>query len=308
MGSKECHDSELPIPVEVSTHNDNQVEFEAGRLKSFVSNWQQLTSGPFIIEMVTGAKMPLNDMAQVESLEAPKNQVQANLLHEADQEIEKLLHMKVIQKAEHEEGEVISPIFLVPKPDGSYRMILNLKQFNEGVEYEHFKMENLTSATNLMKKGCFLGSVDLRWAYYSVPIHAEFTKCLKFQWRGQLYAYTCFPNGLANCPRYFTKLLKSVYGYLRSRGLLSAAFIDDCYLQGQSYDDCKQNSMATVELFEKLGFVIHSEKSVFEPTKKLTYLGFILNSADMTVTLSEAKQSALEAACLSLKERNWPGS
>ena len=36
-----------------------------------------------------------------------------------------------------------------PKPDGSHRLILNLKRFNEHVAYHHFKMESLKiSSTN----------------------------------------------------------------------------------------------------------------------------------------------------------------
>ena len=205
--------------------------FEAGRVKHYVTQWQQLTSDPFIIDMVKGGEIPITDVAKVDSREAPKNQVEGNLWEETDQEIKKLLRMKVLEKSEHEQGEVISPIFWVQKSDGSYRVILNLKQFNQVVEYE---MQSLTSATSLMRRGCYTGSVDLRHAYYPASIHPEFRKFLKLQWRGQLYAYTCFPKGLANCPRYFTKLLKPVNAHLRTQGFLSAAFIDDCYLQGQS--------------------------------------------------------------------------
>ena len=102
-------------------------------------------------------------------------------------------------------------------------------------------MENLHSATNFMRQNCYMASVDLRHAYYPVSIDPDFRKFLKFKWRGQLYAYTCFPNGLANCPRYFTKLLKPVYAHLRAQGFLSAAFIDDWCIQGQTYEECKQN-------------------------------------------------------------------
>ena len=41
-------------------------------------------------------------------------------------EIKNILHKGVIEECQHEEGEYISPIFLTPKPDGSFRMILNL--------------------------------------------------------------------------------------------------------------------------------------------------------------------------------------
>ena len=70
---------------------------------------------------------------------------------------------------------------------------MNLKQFHEDVEYEHFKMENLHSATNLMRQNCYMASVDLRHAYYSVSIHPSFRKFLKLKWRGRLYAYLMLP-------------------------------------------------------------------------------------------------------------------
>ena len=149
-----------------------------------------------------------------------------------DAEIENMLKMHVIEKYVHQVGEVISPVFLARKADGSYRMILNLKKFNEAVEYEHFKMENVSSATQMMTKGCYMASV--RHALYSVSIKPETRNVLEFQWRNQLYEYTCFANGLCNCPRYFTKRMKSVYAKLRSEFLLSASFIDDCYLQADN--------------------------------------------------------------------------
>ena len=42
----------------------------------------------------------------------------------------------------------------------------------------------------------------------------------------------------------------------------------------------------TLELFEKLGFVVHPQKSVLNPTQSVTYLGFVLHSKAMTVTLT----------------------
>ena len=69
-----------------------------------------------------------------------------------DTEIEKLLTMGVIEKSMHQRDEIISPVFMVLKPDGSYRLILNLKKFNDSVQYEHFKMDNVTSATQMMKE------------------------------------------------------------------------------------------------------------------------------------------------------------
>ena len=76
-----------------------------------------------------------------------------------------------------------------------------------------------------------MASRDLKDAYYSVPIHAQDQKYLKFQWNNEFYKYTCFANGLSPCPRMFTKLLKPVYSTLRQKGNALIGYIDDLYIQ-----------------------------------------------------------------------------
>ena len=134
-------------------------------------------------------------------------------------------------------------------------------------------------------------SVDLKSAYYSVAIAPSDQKYLKFSWRGKLYQSTCFPNGLAFCLRKFTKLLKPVYSTLRNLGHLSVAYIDDSYLQADTYELCVHNVIDTLSLFHQLGFVIHPDKSVLIPTQRLTFRGFVLDSQSMTVALTGNKLS-----------------
>ena len=51
-----------------------------------------------------------------------------------------------MQEVTFVEGQFISPIFVRPKKNGEYRMILNFKKLNESVEYHHFKMDTLEFA------------------------------------------------------------------------------------------------------------------------------------------------------------------
>ena len=62
-----------------------------------------------------------------------------------DLEIQKHLAEGSLTKCEHETGEYISPIFIRQKPNGSCRLILNLKYLNEDMPFIHFKMETLQS-------------------------------------------------------------------------------------------------------------------------------------------------------------------
>ena len=56
---------------------------------------------------------------------------------------------------------------------------LNLKPLNEFVSYHHFKMDTIQTALKLMRPGSFMTSVDLKDAYYSVPVAKEDRKYLK---------------------------------------------------------------------------------------------------------------------------------
>ena len=81
------------------------------------------------------------------------------------------MNKKVIIPCESDSFEFVSPIFTTPKKDGNIRLILNLKKLNESVENYHFKMDNIHTALKLITQGCWMASLDLKDAYYSVPIH-----------------------------------------------------------------------------------------------------------------------------------------
>ena len=122
--------------------------------------------------------------------------------------LEEMLHKQIIRETTHESTEFVSPIFIVKKPDGETRLILNLKELNEFVKYEHFKIDGIKTIINMVTRNCFMGTIDLKDAYYSVTISRLFQKFLKFKWKETFYCFTCFPNGLGSYPKKFTKLIK----------------------------------------------------------------------------------------------------
>ncbi|CAD6227319.1 GSCOCG00011975001-RA-CDS, partial [Cotesia congregata] len=73
----------------------------------------------------------------------------------------------------------------------------------------------------------FMGSVDIKDAYFAIPIHKSNRKYLRFRFQAQLYEFTCLPFGFCESPYVFTKLMKPVMTYLRSMGFLSVIYLDD---------------------------------------------------------------------------------
>ena len=123
-------------------------------------------------------------------------------------------------------------------------------------------------------------------------------KYLRFYWEDQLYQFTCLPNGLAEAPRKFTKILKVPYSNLRAQGHDSSVYLDDSALFGLTYERCAQNVECTVKLMDSLGFTVHPEKSCFIPGQSMAYLGFLLDSIRMTVSLTTDRIEKVKGACL----------
>ena len=225
-------------------------------------------------------------------------------LDRIDREICKLLSKNIVEHTDPSAGQYISNIFFRPKKDGSIRLILNLKELNFEVEYHHFKMETLQHAIQLMTPGCYMASVDLKDAYYTIPVCKADRKFLRFFWRGKLFQFTCLPNGLAEAPRKFTKLLKAPFAHLRARGHMNSAYIDDSCLVARTFENCASNVTATVTLLDSLGFTVHPLKSCLIPTQILAYLGFILDSVSMTVRLTPEKAGKIVHICSQLLKQS----
>ena len=121
-----------------------------------------------------------------------------------------------------------------------------------------------------------MASIDLKDACYSVKISENFQWYLKFEFLNKLYKFVYFPNRLAPFPRKVTKVTKVPLSDLRLRKILVSGYIDDFFTKDHTSEGCFNNVKA--ELFYRLAFVVHSDRSVRIPTQEITTLGFVIIS------------------------------
>ena len=140
-------------------------------------------------------------------------------------------------------------------------------------------MESLQNVLHMVKSGVWMASVDLKDAYYSVPLDKEYQ----------------MPNGYGPAMRAFTKLMKPPFSFLRSEGYLSVIDVDDCYLQGDSFTKCAEN-VIRIDILESLGFYIKMNKSEIIP-KNHFFGGVIIDSLHMTITLTNEKKQKILKLC-----------
>ena len=160
--------------------------FRGGQLSDFYSEWSKLTSDTSILQCIAGDDIKFTEFPPTQTSYTP-NQINGNHKVLINKETDNLLSKGIIVECDHEPGEFISPIFSVPKKDGSVRLILNLKKLNTFVEFAHFKMETIHTILQLVTQNCWMSSIDLKNAYYSVKVSLKFQKYLKFFHQGKLF-------------------------------------------------------------------------------------------------------------------------
>ena len=110
-----------------------------------------------------------------------------------------------------EPGQFLSNKFLMDKKYGGRRPVINLKYLNAFMSYQQFKMEGMYLIKDLLQENDFLIKIDLKDAYFGIPLDKTSKKYICFQWEGNLYEFLCLCFDLVPAPLIFAKLLKVLF-------------------------------------------------------------------------------------------------
>jgi len=135
-----------------------------------------------------------------------------------------------------------------------------------------------------------MGSIDLKDAYFVIPIFEEHRKFLRFKFKGKIFQFSCLPFGLCTSPYVFTKIMKPIVNKLRLRGILLILYLDDFLFIHKSKEICKKIMREVIELLQYLGFIVNYEKSSLTAKQQCKYLGFIIDSVEFSLKLTDKKK------------------
>ena len=96
------------------------------------------------------------------------------------QEVEAMLAKGALEIARDPGPGFYSRLFLVEKATGGWRPVIDLSHLNDFVQLTSFKMETVASVLLSVREGDFLASLDLKDAYFQIPIHGSSRKLLRF--------------------------------------------------------------------------------------------------------------------------------
>ena len=146
-----------------------------------------------------------------------------------------------------------SRLFLVVKASGGWRPVISLSHLNEFVQLTSFKMETVASVLLSVREGDFLASLDLKDAYFQIPIHRSSRKLLRFTSEGTVYQFRALCFGLSTAPQVFTRVFAVVSAWAHTHGIRLLCYLDDWLVLSSSEREAKQAVQSLLSLCRTLG-------------------------------------------------------
>ena len=181
-----------------------------------------------------------------------------------------------------------SCLFLVPKPDGSFRPIIDLKKLNQFLIVPLFKMETLFSIIAALQPQEWITKIDLKDVYHHILAQVNIRKYFRFVVAGVIFQFRVLPFGLSTAPREFTKTLAPVVQLLCTQGIRVHAYLDDWIVRAHSREQSLEHTQHILQLLQSLGWTINWDKSMLQPSRILDFLGLHFNLARAHISLPDS--------------------
>ena len=243
-----------------------------GRLAHFAEKWEEITDNKWVLSIVrNGFRIPFIKIPPLSSVPIRMSQSSSPFLRE---EIENLLNKRAVERVQNPETPgFYSRIFLVPKKNGKFRLILDLSLLNRYIEKQAFKMETVKSVRQAMRLNDWAVSIDLTDAYLHVPIHRQSRKYLRFVHEDQVYHFSALPFGMSLSPLIFSKLMDVIAAFQRQRAISVFPYLDDWLIKNLIHNRLITQTKICIQTIQSLGFLPNLKKSDLFPAQKFTFIG-----------------------------------
>ena len=222
-------------------------------------------------------------------------QVQHGSASTLDNEIQKLLEKGALCRVPFTADSFYSRLFLVPKKRGSMRPVIDLSALNQFIENPHFQSGTSLKHKNSTKTRSFHDQTRSKGCISVSGSSSRLPKVSSLRLEKSDLSIQGSPLRSEHSPRVFTRLLKPVAAFLRKRGARIVIYLDDILIIGSKIEETPRFTEMAMSLLESLGFIINKEKSILKPTQVLTFLGFTINSVNMTLNLPHDKVTAIQS-------------
>ena len=153
------------------------------------------------------------------------------------------------------------------------------------------------SIRKALSPGDWVTSIDLKDAYFHVPVHPDFRKYLRVGVGGKVCLFRALPFGLSPALREFCQVTGVLGTLLHKLNIYLHLYFDDWLLRATSRAICLAHTKIALEKAQNLGFLLNWAKSELIPAQRFVFLREAYNLLAGLVRSSEEAVAKFLTLC-----------
>ncbi len=188
-----------------------------------------------------------------------------------DEEVDWMLKAGVIRPSR---SPWASPVVIVPKKDGSTRFCVDLRRVNGVTIKDAHPLPNIQDIFDTLGSSHVYSTIDLRSAYWQVPLSAEAIPKTAFACHRGLFEFTCMAYGLCNAPGQFQRNIQDVLGDMVGR--VCMVYLDDIIIFSMNNEEHREHMRQVLDRIGGAGLTLKLSKCRFG-LERVELLGYTVS-------------------------------
>jgi len=180
-------------------------------------------------------------------------------------EVKRLLDQGIIERSQ---SAWASPIVMVPKKNGSYRLCADFVSLNKVLKVQKHALPNINDFLALAHGCQWFSSLDVKDAYYNIPVRVEDRHKLTITCPLGSFCYNYLPMGLASSSAYYQRLMNEVVADIPH----VFCYLDDIIIMTPDLDEHERILRILMQRLREHGLVLNREKCILA-VRSLMFLG-----------------------------------
>jgi hypothetical protein len=179
-----------------------------------------------------------------------------------------------------------------------WRLCVNNRPVNKKVKRWKVKFDGIQVVKQMMIGMKWGIQFDLKNGYLHVQFHPEFRQWMGVEWKGETLRFARMPFGFTNAPGLFTLLMRETVRTLREEGMRIVLWVDDGLVLAETKEELLIWRGKLMKRLIALGWEINMEKSQWEPTQEIIFIGYQLDLKNGRVGIPTERLKGLRKVML----------